>query len=144
MRKKSRIAETLRSQILAKFNYQCAYCRAPDALLSTPLTIDHILPTSQGGTDKPDNLCAACWLCNIYKLDQIQAVDPETGDSVPLFHPQQQQWNEHFAWSPDGLRILGITPTGRATVEALQLNSERQITLRSLWLQLGLHPRNLN
>jgi hypothetical protein len=31
------------------------------------LTIDHVMPVALGGSDKPDNLVAACWDCNIGK-----------------------------------------------------------------------------
>ena len=41
------------------------------------------------------------------------AIDPETGETVPLFHPVRQRWGEHFRWSEDGCRILGQTPEGR-------------------------------
>jgi len=38
------------------------------------------------------------------------------------------------------MRILGLTATGRATVEALQMNNDLIVNLRSLWVILGLHP----
>lgn len=46
----------------------------------------------------------------------------------------------HFQWSADGARILGLTATGRATIEALQMNNDLIVSLRSLWVLLGLHP----
>src|SRR5262249_45728909 len=58
------------------------------------------------------------------------AVDPETRTSVPPFHARRQQWHEHFAWSEDQLRVVGLTPTGRATVMFLHLN--RRDTLESV------------
>jgi hypothetical protein len=57
-----------------------------------------------------------------------------------LFHPRQQQWNEHFAWVAEGDRIIGLTPTGRATVKALQLNRDALLHTRRIWVALGLHP----
>ncbi|MCX7924888.1 MAG: HNH endonuclease [Fimbriimonadales bacterium] len=140
MRKKSKIPKSIKAQILADYNHQCAYCKAHDAALSVPLTIDHILPKARGGADEITNLCPACWWCNLNKLDQTEAVDPETGEVVPLYHPRAQRWEEHFEWSPDGAFILGKTPIGRATVAALQLNGERQANLRRIWMTLGLHP----
>jgi hypothetical protein len=41
---------------------------------------------------------------------------------VPLFHPRQHSWDEHFAWNVEGIEIIGLTPTGRATVVALNMN----------------------
>ncbi len=42
------------------FNYCCAYCGSAP----TFLTIDHVKPRSQGGTNEPDNLLPACKPCN--------------------------------------------------------------------------------
>lgn len=42
------------------FNYCCAYC----GLKTDLLTIDHIVPRSQGGTNDPSNLLPACKSCN--------------------------------------------------------------------------------
>jgi len=47
----------------------------------------------------------------------------------------------HFAWSEDATRIIGLTPTGRATVEALQINRPQMVHLRRLWLRMGKHPQ---
>jgi hypothetical protein len=34
-----------------------------------------------------------------------------------------------------------MRPTGRAMVEALQMNRPRMIRLRRLWVQMGKHPQ---
>jgi hypothetical protein len=39
---------------------------------------------------------------------------------VRLFHPRRDLWPDHFAWI--GPHIVGLMPTGRATVNVLQLN----------------------
>ena len=44
---------------------RCAYCGED----YYPLTVDHIVPVSQGGTNDRANLTAACWPCNFEKLD---------------------------------------------------------------------------
>ncbi|MEW5985546.1 MAG: HNH endonuclease [Chloroflexota bacterium] len=87
-----------------------------------------------------DNLCLACWSCNLIKQKQIAAVDPDSGEVTRLFHPNTQKWSEHFAWADDGLIIVGLTPTGRATVKALKLNRGRLVRSRRLWIQAGWHP----
>jgi hypothetical protein len=66
----------------------------------------------------------ACPLCNRYKSDKTTAIDPKTHQTVPLFNPRTQAWAEHFCWSVDGLRIIGLTPVGRATVTALHLSDD--------------------
>jgi hypothetical protein len=43
-------------------------------------------------------------------------------------------------WSRDGIEIIGITPCGRATVEALRLNNENVVTARYVWTKVGFHP----
>ena len=44
-------------------------------------------------------------------------------------------------WSEDGLRVLGRTPTGRATVAALHLDDDPDaLIVRSYWILAGWHP----
>ena len=107
------------------------------------LEIEHVVPLSRGGTSDESNLWLSCPLCNRHKGDRLSAIDPETGNEVPLFHPRRQRWAEHFRWSEDGLRILGLTPTGRATVVALHLDTDPDaLVVRSYWILAGWHPPN--
>ena len=53
---------------------------------------------------------------------------------------KRQVWAQHFIWSSDGTRIIGLTPTGRATIVALALNRERVIDIRKADRQIGRHP----
>lgn len=43
-----------------EFNYCCAYC----GVKPVHLTIDHVIPRSQEGTNDPSNLLPACRSCN--------------------------------------------------------------------------------
>jgi hypothetical protein len=105
------------------------------------LEIEHIIPLAKGGTNDILNLWLACPICNGHKSDKVAAVDPETGDPVPLFNPRTQRWFDHFRWSEDGLHIIGLTPTGRATVVALHLSDDPDALLvRSYWVLAGWHP----
>jgi hypothetical protein len=88
----------------------------------------------------PDNLAYVCIGCNVRKSDVTDAPDPISGENVPLFNPRAQRWCDHFCWSADTTWILGVTPTGRATVVALSLNRDFLITHRSLLIKNGLHP----
>ncbi len=45
-----------------------------------------------------------------------------------------------FVGLNDCLRIIGITPTGRATVAALAMNRERIVTIRAADYEIGRHP----
>ena len=47
---------------------------------------------------------------------------------------------DHFVWSANGLLIKGLTQMGRATVVTLNLNRERSVATRSIYLELQRHP----
>jgi hypothetical protein len=104
------------------------------------LELEHIIPQAASGSDDEDNLWLACRMCNNYKSAQTEGLDPQTGQRVPLFDPRRQRWVEHFAWSSDGTRILGLTPCGRATVLCLQLNNPIAVMVRQEWVRAGWHP----
>jgi HNH endonuclease len=121
--------------------HRCGYCLSPQRLVMARLEVEHVIPRARGGTDDEANLWLSCPLCNRHKSDRTHAIDPETGEEVPLFHPRGQRWSEHFRWSEDGLRILGLTPIGRATVGALHLDSDPDaLVVRSYWVLAGWHP----
>jgi hypothetical protein len=121
--------------------HRCGYCLSPQHLVMARLEIEHIIPISRGGPSTEDNLWLCCPLCNKAKGDRVTGTDPNTGEDVPLFDPRAQRWHDHFAWSADGLRISGKTPTGRATVALLHLDSDPDaILVRSYWVQAGWHP----
>lgn len=105
-----------------------------------PLEIEHIIPQAAGGLTVRENLWLACHRCNEFKGDRTQAVDPLTGERVALFNPRTQRWREHFTWSPDGTLVVGLTPSGRATVVALQLNNLYVVEARRFWVEAGWHP----
>jgi hypothetical protein len=130
----------LRRQIRERFAHRCAYCQTVEALTVTIFEIEHIIPRRAGGETVFENLCLACPTCNRYKADRQTATSPLLGQPVPLFHPQQQQWEEHFAWNADATEILGLTPTGQATIEALRMNRPQLIRLRRMWGKMGEHP----
>jgi hypothetical protein len=66
--------------------------------------------------------------------------DALTGELVRLFNPRQHVWSEHFRWSGDYSRIVGLTPTGRGTVITLNLNRPILVQARLAWVALGWHP----
>lgn len=101
---------------------RCEYCQMHQALQGSNFHVEHIVPLSAGGTDHNDNFALACPRCNLRKSNRTVAVDPVTGDQTPLFHPRLNRWEEHFYW--EGSPLRGQTPTGRATVDALELNHD--------------------
>jgi 5-methylcytosine-specific restriction endonuclease McrA len=107
----------------------CEYCRLPQEAVGATLHVEHLIALQHGGTDNPSNLALACDRCNLYKGPNLTSVDLETGAIVSLFHPPQDAWREHFAFS--GPRIIGLTPRGRATVQLLNMNATRRVQLRA-------------
>jgi len=72
-----------REQLMRAYNFRntqgrvapvCAFCRTTEA----PIEVDHLLPTSRGGTDAWENLALACQVCNQRKGSQTpeEAVMP--------------------------------------------------------------------
>ncbi len=118
----------------------CEYCQSQARFALQPFSIDHIIPKSQGGSTTPENLALACQGCNSHKYNHTQAQDPVSGETVPIYNPRQQRWREHFTWNDDYSLIIGITPVGRATATALQLNRTGLVNLRRVLYSLGEHP----
>ena len=138
---RSRLPAALDRRVREAAGNRCGYCLAPQSLVLGKLEIDHIFPLARGGTDEETNLWLACPRCNEHKSDKISGIDEETGQSHLLFNPRTQQWKEHFRWSEDGLRVIGLTPIGRATVMALHLDRDPYaIVVRINWVRVGLHP----
>lgn len=119
---------------------QCEYCRAPADITAAPFNIEHIQPLARGGNSDESNLALACAGCNLAKGARTSATDPVTGRAIPLFHPRQQRWSEHFGWSEDFLHVTAHTPIGRATIGALDLNRLELRNLRRVLIRSEEHP----
>jgi 5-methylcytosine-specific restriction endonuclease McrA len=118
----------------------CEYCRSQALFSTQAFSVEHIIPVSCGGETVSDNLALACQGCNNHKYTKTKRRDLVSGEIVPLYHPRQQRWQEHFTWSEDFTLIVGLTPTGRATVESLKLNREGLVNLRRVLYAMGEHP----
>ncbi|HEX7997659.1 MAG TPA: HNH endonuclease [Pyrinomonadaceae bacterium] len=68
VRKRRRDAGKQRIRIMARDKMRCQYCGTKGTQFE--LTLDHIIPRSRGGHSDPENLCAACKLCNQRKGDR--------------------------------------------------------------------------
>ena len=131
-----------RRKILVRAKGRCEYCRTPEDFVPDPLAVEHIIPHSEGGKTRLDNLASDCLACNGRKYNKVTGVDPLTQEFAPLFNPRKQRWQDHFTWSEDGLLIIGLTPTGRATTKTLTMNNRKVVNLRRILLLAGLHPPN--
>ncbi len=135
-----KISAATQQKVRQRANYLCEYCHTAEQWQYVPFTIDHVIPVDQGGHDSFDNLALACFHCNRRKSNALTAIDPLTNKTVPLFNPRQHSWNEHFAWSVDGLRLIGHTEIGRATIQLLNFNRERIIRIRAADVLVSRHP----
>ncbi len=104
------------------------------------MEVDHLIPSSLGGPTIEENLWLACGLCNDHKGNRLTAEDPQSRQVVRLFNPRNDKWEEHFEWTEDGLRVVGKTAIGRATVGSLHLNRRHLVIARRGWVGVGWHP----
>ena len=126
--------------VAERAHHRCEYCHAPEAIFNFPFEVEHILPGSRQGSDDDTNLALACRACNIRKSNHVAGTDEETGNTVRLFHPRQELWEEHFELVSQTGTMHGKTPIGRATVQRLEMNSSVQREARRQWMRLGLFP----
>lgn len=130
----------LRRRVIRAAANRCEYCRAAQEMTLATFHLDHIIPSLAGGVTAFENLCLSCPFCNQFKRERWRERDPKTKRLVKLFHPREDAWAEHFDWSLDGTTIVGLTPRGRATVAALQMNNSISLTARRFWVASGIHP----
>jgi len=134
------LAVELRRLLEEADNGQCVYCQTTEDNTGQALTVDHIIPVAKGGQTVFVNLCRACRRCNEAKGEQTKVIDPLTSESVPLYHPRRDIWSQHFAWDQAGIHLTGLTPSGRATVIALDMNNALILFARRRWVNAGWHP----
>lgn len=120
---------SLRDLVRRRAANRCEYCRLPQTY--APIVrfhVEHIRARQHEGGDDAGNLSLACPRCNAYKGPNLTSIDPQTNEVVPIFNPRSQSWVEHFAI--EGVRIVGLSPTGRATVRLLNMNAEERLKVR--------------
>lgn len=137
---RGKISKKLQTQVRDRADCLCEYCHASEKWQYVQLTIDHVVPVLKGGDSVLDNLALACFHCNRRKSSHTLGIDPDSKAEIFLFNPRIHQWSDHFIWSVDGLSIVGLTPTGRATVSVLRLNRARIINIRAADRDIGRHP----
>ncbi len=133
----------LKDLILKRANGLCEYCKSPANISPQPFAIEHIIPKSKNGETIEENLALSCQGCNNYKYNKTSGLDNLTGETVNLFNPRKQEWNENFKWSDDVLEMIGITSIGRVTIDELKLNRIELQNLRNLLATAGKHPPKL-
>lgn len=71
----TRALRLIRIRLTAKQNGKCHYCKCTmtecDGVTPTSVTLDHVIPLSQGGLNRRSNMVAACFSCNQDKADAV-------------------------------------------------------------------------
>jgi 5-methylcytosine-specific restriction endonuclease McrA len=80
-----------RRNVAKRDHYVCQYCGAQPGAVS--ITIDHVLPRSQGGTSTWTNCVAACERCNARKGDRT----PEQSGMRLRRGPVRPEWKPFYA-----------------------------------------------
>lgn len=63
--KRTNISKTIRYEVMKRAGFKCECCGAmPDKDNNVILTVDHIIPLTDGGTNTEDNLQCLCKRCN--------------------------------------------------------------------------------
>ncbi len=130
------MSESLRRSVRQRAGGRCEYCHLPDWRPPLePFHLEHVVARQHGGLMEMENLAWACHRCNRHKGTNLTGVDPDTRSVVSLFHPRRDVWEDHFAL--DGVRLRGLTSTGRMTVWLLQMNAERRLERRAELIRRG-------
>lgn len=132
------IRASLRRLVIQRADNRCEYCGISQIGQVATFHIDHIVPVVAGGETIAENLALACVSCSLRKGARQNLEDSETSEVVSIFNPRQQAWKEHFDWN--GVQVVGLTATGRATVQALDLNRATMLAIRAEEELLGRHP----
>ena len=120
--------QALRDFVRQRAADKCEYCLLEQRHSELRHHVEHVIARKHGGSDAPENLALACHRCNLHKGPNLAGVDPVTSEVARLFHPRVDPWDAHFRRA--GGRIEGLTPTGRATVRVLGMNTARRVELR--------------
>jgi len=134
----SDIPTALRFAVVRRAGGRCEYCRLAQAGQEAVFHVDHIQPIVAGGPTTLENLAVACVSCSLRKAARQSAPDPDTGADAVLFNPRTELWSDHFRW--EGERVMGLTPTGRATIAALAMNRPLILAIRREEAARGRHP----
>jgi hypothetical protein len=126
--------------VAERAEHRCEYCRAPEVIFNLPVEVEHIVPSSRGGSDDPANLALASRACNLFKADRTGGSDEESGTEVSLFNPRADEWGRHFSIDRATGAMRGLTDVGRATTVALQMNRPLQLAARLHWMRLDIYP----
>ena len=134
----SYIPVALTRQVIERAGNRCEYCGLSQLGQEATFHVDHVQPLAAGGTTVLENLALACVSCSLRKGARQTGNDPESQQQAPLFNPRTERWADHMTW--DGVRAVGLTPTGRATIDMLEMNRALILAIREEEAERGRHP----
>ncbi len=137
---KTYITASLRRTIHDRAQSCCEYCLIPEMFTLASHQVDHVIAEKHGGATIEENLALSCSLCNQAKGSDIASIDPNTGDTVRLYHPRQDTWTEHFYLEIESGLIKSITAIGRVTIKLLRMNRTASLPVRQILARLGQLP----
>ncbi len=138
-----KISASIRSKVEKRAGKFCEYCQSPLKFSSDPFSVEHIFPTSKGGTNDLENLALACQGYNGHKSTKTEAFNTISQTTATFYNPRKDSWSEHFVWNEDFIEIIGKTAKGRVTIKVLKLNRQRVMNLRKILVLAGEHPPNM-
>ncbi|MBZ0297541.1 MAG: HNH endonuclease [Anaerolineae bacterium] len=135
------ISAALRREVTERSGNCCEYCRIAQTDIFFAFEIDHIIAEKHGGPTQTENLCLSCPDCNAFKGSDVASVDWLNGTViVPLYHPREHTWEDHFRVDMATGRIEALSPQGRVTIFLLHLNDDERITDRKLLIDADRYP----
>jgi len=125
------IRARVRELVRTRAGDRCEYCRLhQDDDPFFRFHVEHVVARQHGGRTRESNLALSCHHCNLHKGPNLTGIDLKTGELALLYHPRNQSWTDHF--ERRGVAVVGLTPTGRATVRVLSMNARDRLELRSV------------
>jgi HNH endonuclease len=134
----SHVPAALVRQVVERAGDRCEYCGLAQLGQEARFHVDHVIPLASQGPTTIENLALACVSCSLRKGARLTATDPDTQTEVPVFNPRAERWADHFRW--DGVTVIGLTPSGRATIVALDMNRPIIQAIREEEAARGRHP----
>ena len=107
----------------------CGYCGVQEEDTGGEFTVDHFMPTSQGGDDTDENLVYCCFRCNLYKAD-FYPTEIDRSNRHELIHPHQPDAAIHIRMKYQEGRLDPLTETGRFHIALLHLNRPALVSYR--------------
>ncbi len=128
----------LEKHVRRRAHYRCEYCQLPQSASRLRHQVDHIIARQHGGSNAVSNRAFCCVRCNLRKGPNVAGIDRLTGEVVRLYNPRLDRWREHFAWQ--GPTLVGLTATGRVTINVLAINESDMVAVREALVSEGRFP----